>query len=56
MEENFPAAAMSSRPAFYDAVGDDALYEQREQEMMASAMRFIDFDEINCIPMSEYNF
>ena len=56
VEENFPAAAMSSRPAFYDAVGDDALYEQREQEMMASAMRFIDFDEINCIPMSEYNF
>jgi len=56
VEENFPAAAMSSRQVFYYAEGDEVLYQQREREMMASAMRFIDFDQINCIPMSEYNF
>ena len=56
VEENFPASAMSSREAFYDAEGDEPLYLQREQQMMESTMRFVDFDEINCIPMSEYNF
>ena len=56
VEENFPPAAMSSRKVFYNAEGDEALYQQREQQMMESTMRFVDFDEINCIPMSEYNF
>ena len=56
VEENFPAAAMTSRHAFYDAEGDEALYQLREKQMMESTMRFIDFEDINCIPTSEYNF
>lgn len=56
VEENFPEAAMTSRQAFYDAVGNEELYQQREQQMMESTMRFIDFEDINCVPMSEYNF
>ena len=54
VEENFPAAAMGDRKAFYNAEGDQALYEQREQMMIESCMRFIDFDQIDCIPSSEY--
>ncbi len=54
IEENFPEAAISSRAAFYDAEGDEALFQQRQQEMIDSCVRFIDFDKIDCIPMSEY--
>ena len=55
VEENFPTAAMSSRLAFYDAGDDEALCQAREKQMIESAMRFIDFERIDCIPMSEYN-
>ncbi len=43
-----------SRAAFYDADGNEELYRQREKEMVDSCVRFIDFDKIDCIPMSEY--
>ena len=56
IEENFPQAAISSRAAFYDADGNEELYRQREKEMVDSCVRFIDFDKIDCIPMSEYIF
>lgn len=55
VEENFPEAAMTSREAFYDAAGDEALYQSREKQMIESSMRFIDFDQIDCIPMSQYD-
>lgn len=55
IEENFPDAAMHNRQAFYDALGDETLYRQREKMMFDSCSRFIDFDKIDCIPMSEYN-
>lgn len=54
VEENFPVAAMSDRAAFYNAVGDQALYKKREQQMIDSCIRFIDFDQLDCIPSSEY--
>lgn len=54
VEENFPPEAMTSDHAFYDAVGDDALLEQRMTAMMESCARFIDFEQIDVIPMSEY--
>lgn len=54
IEENFPEAAISSREAFYDAQGDEKLYQERQQAMIDSCMRFIDFDKIDCVPMSEY--
>ena len=54
VEENFPAAAMADREAFYDASGNPSLKAEREKRMIDSCLRFIDFDRIDCIPTSEY--
>jgi len=54
VEECFPAAAMTSQHAFYDAVGDDAKLDANRKRMLESSGRFIDFDRIDVIPMSEY--
>jgi hypothetical protein len=54
VEECFPAAAMTSQHAFYDAIGDDAKLDKNRKRMMESSGRFIDFDKIDVIPMSEY--
>lgn len=56
VEECFPEAAIHSREAFYDAVDQPELFQQRQQQMMESCARFIDFDKIDCVPMSEYVF
>jgi hypothetical protein len=56
VEENFPPEAMTSGHAFYNAVGNDALYKENQKKMFASVQRFIDFDQLDCLPMSEYNF
>lgn len=56
VEECFPEAAIESREAFYDAVDQPELFQQRQQQMMESCARFIDFDKIDCVPMSEYVF
>jgi hypothetical protein len=55
VEENFPAAAMTSKHAFY-AAADDATLAAHETAMMESCARFIDFDKIDVVPMSEYLF
>ena len=54
IEENFPPAAISSRMAFYAADDDKELYRAREKIMVESCAKFIDFDDMDCIPMSEY--
>jgi hypothetical protein len=54
VEECFPAAAMTSQHAFYDAVGDDAKLAANRKRMLESSARFIDFDKIDVIPTSEY--
>lgn len=55
IEENFPAAAMASDHAFYNvAADDDEGLARNAQAMMDSVSRFIDFDRIDVIPMSEY--
>ena len=56
IEENFPAAAMTSPHAFYDAVGDDARYKANLKAMIDSCARFIDMDRIDVVPTSEYNW
>ena len=53
VEENFPPEAMSSDLAFYDAQ-DEIQLSERQEAMMASCARFIDFDRIDVVPMSEY--
>lgn len=54
VEEHFPAAAMDSEHAFYDTGGDEKLLQRRMNEMIQSCARFIDFEHIDVIPMSEY--
>lgn len=54
VEEGFPTAALSSPYAFYDAEGDEEKYQRHLQRMMDSCRRFIDFDELNSFPTSEY--
>ena len=45
---------MTSDHDFYDTGGDEALLQARMTEMMESCVRFIDFESIDVIPMSEY--
>ena len=54
VEENFPPEAMTDDHAFYATGGDDAVLQQHMQAMMESCARFIDFEKIDVIPMSEY--
>ena len=54
VEENFPPAAMDSDHAFYNTGGDESLLQQRMTAMLESCARFIDFEHIDVIPMSEY--
>lgn len=54
VEENFPAEAMTDPQAFYNAIGDDEKRRQRELAMIESCARFIDFDKLDRILMSEY--
>jgi hypothetical protein len=53
IEENFPPEAMTSEHAFY-GVADDKTLQVNVGAMMESCARFIDFDRINVVPMSEY--
>jgi hypothetical protein len=54
IEESFPAEAMTDPMVFYNAVGDEAKRKRHEKAMFESVVRFIDFDKIDRIPMSEY--
>jgi len=55
VEENFPPEAMTSEYAFYGVEqGDETSLEHRRNELMASCARFIDFDRIDVVPMTEY--
>jgi hypothetical protein len=54
IEEYFPAEAMTDPMVFYNAVGDEAKRKKHEKAMFDSVMRFIDFDKMDRIPMSEY--
>ena len=53
VEEYFPPGAMDSDPVFY-AAEDEQTLQANMQAMMESCARFIDFDKLDCIPMSEY--
>ncbi len=54
IEEHFPTEAMTDPMVFYNAMGDEAKRKRHEKAMFDSVMRFIDFDKIDRIPMSEY--
>lgn len=54
VEEHFPPEAMASDHAFYATDGDETLLQAHMTAMMESCARFIDFEHIDVIPMSEY--
>jgi hypothetical protein len=54
IEEYFPAEAMTDPMVFYNAVGDETKRKKHEKAMFDSVVRFIDFDKMDRIPMSEY--
>lgn len=54
VQESFPHAALRDAQAFYDAVGDEPKCRARVARMMESSSRFIDFDKLDVVPMSEY--
>jgi hypothetical protein len=45
---------MTDPMVFYDAVGDEAKRKRNRKTMIESVVRFIDFDKMDCLPMSEY--
>jgi hypothetical protein len=55
IEESFPPEAMTSDQAFYGVTNDEDL-QSNMKAMLESCARFIDFDKIDVIPMSEYVF
>lgn len=54
VEEAFPAKAMTSQHAFYDAVGDDDKLDRNRARMWKSSQRFVDVASIEVVPASEY--
>ena len=54
VEEHFPPEAMTSDHAFYATGGDETLLQQHMTAMIESCTRFIDFEHIDVVPMSEY--
>ncbi len=55
VEENFPPDAMTDQNAFYRRNSPEELASNQKQ-MYASCKRFIDFDKMDRLPTSEYNF
>ena len=56
VEERFPKAALTDPHAFYNAVGAPKKYESNLARMMESCARFIDFDKIDVLVTSAYQF
>ncbi len=54
VEECFPEKAMADAHAFFNASGNEPLYQENLRRMMESCNRFIDFDKIDVIPTSQY--
>jgi hypothetical protein len=55
VEENFPPAAMQDQNAFYCYDSAETL-KANQKKMYESCKRFIDFDKMDRLPTSEYNF
>lgn len=55
VEECFPAEAMTSPHAFFDAVGDDDLLAAHQRAMLESVQGFIDLGRIDVLPASRYD-
>lgn len=56
VEECFPIEALTDPFVFFDAVGDKAKFDANLATMMESCGRFIDFDRIDVLITSQFNF
>ena len=56
VEECFPPEAMTDPTAFFDAVGDKALFRANLKAMMESCEAFLDFARNDIIPTSQFDF
>ena len=56
VEECFPIEALTDPFVFFDAVGDQAKFDANLTTMMDSCGRFIDFDRIDVLITSQFNF
>lgn len=56
VEECFPLDAMTDGRVFFDAVEDEAKFDQNTKTMVDSCAGFIDFSRIDIIPTSQYDF
>ena len=54
VEECFPAAAMTDPLVFFDAAGDGERFQHNLDRMMDSVHRFIDMDQLDVLPTSQY--
>ena len=54
VEEGFPKEAMTDQMVFFNAAGDQKKFEAHLTRMMDSVFRFLDINQLNVIPMSEY--
>ncbi|MBW2425361.1 MAG: EthD domain-containing protein [Deltaproteobacteria bacterium] len=56
VEEGFPTAALDDPMVFYDADGSEARYRRNLDRMIESCKVFIDMQNVDSHPMSEYCF
>lgn len=49
VEESFPLEAMTNREVFFNSAGNEEQMNSRQQTMINSCLRFIDFDNFDCI-------
>ncbi len=56
VEECFPLDAMTDGRVFFDAVEDEAKFDQNTKAMVDSCAGFIDFARIDIIPTSQHDF
>jgi hypothetical protein len=54
VEEGFPAEAPTDPMVFYDAKGSEEKLKENMTRMIESCQKFIDFDQLESHPMSEY--
>ena len=53
VEESFPPGAMTDDHSFFGVTDDDA-FKANQSALFESCARFIDFDKLDVVPMSEY--
>jgi hypothetical protein len=56
VEEGFPIGALDDPKIFYDADGSEERHQKNLEQMIESCRVFIDMENVDSHPMSEYRF